>query len=259
MPAAGRAAAGPEAAWTFGLWGGREAVGLADLSGLLATGVARERDRWAATYGGGSRGAVAPSDRAWAGGWQIDRQVGRGIALGLRAGCSVPRDVRASFMARGAADETEAWNERWSITLAPLLAGISGRWEPAAGLRLSSALWAGPVYASVTDRKDFSFSDPNTGDERTWSYVSSAAGAGGEVEAELQAGWAWSDGPEAWIGLGWRSARIGTLHRGRDADLDGDGMLDVLKGEPVRGATGGRLGVGATGVLVRAGIRLALH
>lgn len=244
--------------WTFGVWGGRETVSLADDADLLEGNRAADREDWLAAYGGRTVGGGTPVTRGWAGGWVMDRRVAGPVAIGLRIGFAVPSEIISTFSAWGAADETATSVERVSASLTTVLAGGSGTWNLPAGFRLRAGAWAGPVFAAVTRRHSFVFYDPNLDEGEAWSTLATATGSGIGLEAELEAGWSWHGGVEAFVGVGWRRAAVRTLHWAREADLDGDGIPDVARGDVAGDDDGSRPGLRASGALARVGIRVAL-
>lgn len=256
---AGPAAARVPSPWSVAVWGGREPVGLADLSGRLAEQLAEDRAGWLGAFGGRTTGTRSSEGLAWGGGWEAARRLGRHGVIGVRLGFAVPHDLRASFSAWGAGDEEESYVTRISASVMQAQAGFALAWDLPAGFRVRSGCWAGPVYASMHAHRDFTFNDPNSGDEEAWSSDAAAAGIGAGAEADAEAGWESVHGVEVFLRLGWRDAAVRTLRWSREADLDGDGVPDLAKGEIAVDGGGGHLRIRASGLVVRLGIRVALH
>jgi len=236
-------------------------TGRAVLAGAGADAYGGMRDRlagWLDAYGGAGAVSVSAPDRSAGLVWECAWRARPHIGLAARLGMTVPPDAKVRLHANGAFGEILVADETVSAAAFPVLVGGWMEWRARWGLKLRGALFGGPVFASVTRRGSWTFKDPANEEENGNSYSVSSGGTGRMVEAWGEAGYEMARGVTVFLGAGWRQAWARRMKYLADADPDGDGTGEILKGAMVERRAGGPLSLDAGGVIIGAGVRVSV-
>jgi hypothetical protein len=146
----------------------------------------------------------------------------------------------------------ESWG--MSVTNLPILVGFWLNHDLSNDVALRGSLFAGPAIGHAVLTDDWELTGPSFGASKGSSIVAYqgttfAADLGGEID------WRWTRRLTLVIGLGYRYCRFVSMRAAGNADIDGDGYADVLKGDAFQDGRGRAVPFDFSGLTTTFGLR----
>ncbi|HXJ74974.1 MAG TPA: hypothetical protein VNM37_19110, partial [Candidatus Dormibacteraeota bacterium] len=226
--------------WTFGGGAGGTYASLQDFNGALNEFLTNKYDTFEAWE--------AASGASASGSWATNNQVAGYLLRGdvtwhptARLGFSVRGEylgvlgIRAHFYGAGTTGDTLEYSLNGSLTLIPVQGGLTLEFPLGdSGLIVSGSLLAGRAFAAghIGQHQTFRSASSSTSDDRSVAY--DLRGSAPIASAEAGFLYRLSESSDIVIEVGRRWANVRPMIIQQNIDANGDGVLDIHKGNPYR-------------------------
>ncbi len=255
----------PQKPWRIGAWIGRAYVDLGDVEAdRLQEGKALANefmtDWWGSGVGNGGSTTVKVDDvKAGATiGAEVGYLVNPTLGLGVKVGVLQPPDLTSEVTGTGDFNETLKYSETIETSLIPLLFGGWVEGGKPVGFHYRGSLFLGPSFGSGEAKLSHSFTDP-TGFFPNESLSATVPLSGNAFAFEVGAGvgYGLSDTLSLFVDVLYLAANVKEMKATKDVDVNGDGVIDVKKGDADTDANNKAIAYNFSGLNLKLGVRIA--
>jgi hypothetical protein len=234
--------------WRVGIWGGMLRPALADINSGLESGAAGLKELY------GAKPELSTARTGWQAGAEAGYEAFSPLTLGIRAGRLGPEQGRVKAVIddqRYAPLLAVTGDSRETADTWGALALAGGRYTMPVdeGLDFNVGLFMGYGMTGLTysEREDIQVATTLGSDTDMTDYILDAGG--GAFAWEALVGMSWMASPQVAVGLDLGYRHLSTfLKASKEVDTNGDGVVDLARGDRLRDPAGDPLELDLSGV-----------